>query len=64
MLISEAFPSTVAHLGYALLADTDGESWPRDLVSDDGTKYRDWHYFLIEIVTKALGNLALGVGMV
>jgi hypothetical protein len=47
----------VALLQYALLADTDGEGWPRDLVSDDGTKARSWHYFLIENVTAALTDL-------
>lgn len=47
----------VALLQYALLADTDGEGWPRDLVSDNGTKTRSWHYFLIETVTAALTDL-------
>jgi len=47
----------VALLQYALLADTDGEGWPRDLVSDDGTKAGSWHYFLIETVTAALTDL-------
>jgi hypothetical protein len=47
----------VALLQYALLADTDGEGWPSDLVSDDGTKARSWHYFLIENVTAALTDL-------
>jgi len=45
----------VALLQYALLADTDGEGWPRDLLSDDGTKRRSWHYFLIENLAVALG---------
>jgi hypothetical protein len=49
----------VALLQYALLADTDGEGWPRDLISDDGTKARSWHYFLIENVTAALTDLVL-----
>jgi hypothetical protein len=47
----------VALLQYALLADTDGEGWPGQLVSDDGTKKRSWHYFLIETVTAALTDL-------
>jgi hypothetical protein len=47
----------VALLQYALLADTDGEGWPRELVSDDGTKERSWRYFLIENVTAALTDL-------
>ena len=47
----------VALLQYALHADTDGEGWPRDLVSDDGTKARSWHNFLIENVTAALTDL-------
>jgi hypothetical protein len=47
----------VALLRYAIEADTDGIGWPRDLVSDDGTKARSWHYFLIETVTTALTDL-------
>jgi hypothetical protein len=54
----------VALLQYALLADNDGRwtIWPDELVSDDGTKTRSWHYFLIENVTAALTDLAVTSG--
>jgi hypothetical protein len=53
----------VALLQYALLADTDRWTiWPDDLVSDDGTKRRSWHYFLIENVTAVLTDLAVTSG--
>ena len=46
-----AFPQIVGQ--YAVSADPDGEIWPPDLQSDDGTKTRSWHYFLIENITAA-----------
>jgi hypothetical protein len=33
-----------AFLRYAIEADTDGEGWPRDLLSDDGKQTRSWHF--------------------
>jgi hypothetical protein len=47
----------LALLQYAVARDTDGEAWPRDLVSDDGTKARSWHYFLIENVAATLADI-------
>ncbi len=48
---------TIALLRYANAADKDGEAWPRELMSDDGTKTRSWHYFLIEVIAEALPGL-------
>ncbi len=47
----------IALLRYANAADKDGEAWPRELMSDDGTKTRSWHYFLIEVIAEALPGL-------
>jgi hypothetical protein len=55
------FPTTIAGvvalLRYANTADKDGEAWPRELMSDDRTKTRSWHYFLIEIIAETLPGL-------
>jgi len=57
VLVSEP-PTTMAGimalLQYAIAADTDGEGWPVDLVSDDDTKTCHWYYFLIASVMEAL----------
>jgi hypothetical protein len=54
-------PTTIAGvlalLQYANAADTDGEAWPRELQSDDGSKSRSWHYFLIEALAEALPGM-------
>ena len=50
----------LALLQYALVRDNDGEAWPRELVSDDGTKERSWHYFLIGNVAAALADIGSG----
>jgi hypothetical protein len=54
-------PTTIAGvlalLQYANTADTDGEAWPRQLQSDDGTKTRSWHYFLIEALAEVLPGM-------
>lgn len=54
-------PTTIAGilalLHYANAADNDGEAWPRELASDDGTKTRSWHYFLIEAIAEALPSM-------
>jgi hypothetical protein len=42
---------------YAVAADIDGETWPTDLLSDDGKKRRSWHHFLIESVAETLAEL-------
>jgi hypothetical protein len=47
----------IALLRYANEVDKDGEAWPRELVSDDGSKTRSWHYFLIEVIAEALPGL-------
>jgi hypothetical protein len=47
----------IALLHYANAVDGDGEAWPRELMSDDGTKTRSWHYFLIEVIAEALPGL-------
>jgi hypothetical protein len=47
----------IALLRYAVEADTDGERWPRDVESDDGTKTRSWEHFLIEAVADTLPNV-------
>jgi hypothetical protein len=38
----------IALLQYVTDADLDGEAWPRELLSDDGTKTRSWHHFFVE----------------
>jgi len=48
----------IALMQYANANDTDGEAWPPELISDDGTKIRSWQYFLIENVAAALTNIA------
>lgn len=44
----------LALLNHALVYDTDGEGWPRDLCSDDGKRTRSWQTFLLENITVAL----------
>ena len=46
----------IALLRYANAADNDG-GLAAQLQSDDGTKTRSWHYFLIEVVAEALSGL-------
>jgi hypothetical protein len=46
-------------LKYATEADTDGEGWPCDLVSDDGEMSRSWHYFMTESVAEAMAGMVL-----
>jgi hypothetical protein len=47
----------IALLRYANAADKDGEAWPRELMSDDGTKTRSWHYFLVAVIAETLPGL-------
>jgi hypothetical protein len=56
-IVPTTMAGVVALLQYANSADTDGEAWPRELQSDDGSKSRSWHYFLIETVSAALTDL-------
>jgi hypothetical protein len=55
------YPTTmvgvVALLNYAISADTDGETWPRHLLSDDGETGGSWHNFLIRNLTEILPGL-------
>jgi hypothetical protein len=48
-----------ALLQHAVVADPDGETWPRGLISDDGKRTRSWHHFLIENVAAVLPELVL-----
>jgi hypothetical protein len=50
----------VALLNYAISADHDGETWPRELLSDDGKTIRSWHHFLIQNLTEILPDLLRG----
>jgi hypothetical protein len=47
----------IALLRYANAVDKDSEAWPRELMSDDGTKTRSWHYFLIEVIAETLPGM-------
>ena len=47
----------VALLEYAISADRDGETWPRDLLSGDGETGGSWHHFLILNLTEILPGL-------
>jgi hypothetical protein len=54
-------PTTIAGVlalrQYATAIDNDGEAWPRELQSDDGSKTRSWHYFLIENIADILPGM-------
>jgi hypothetical protein len=47
----------IALLNYAISADRDGETWPEELVADDGETIRSWHYFLIQNLAEILPGL-------
>jgi hypothetical protein len=47
----------IALLDYAISADRDGETWPRELLADDGETDRSWHYFLIQNLKEILPGL-------
>ena len=55
------YPTTTAGvmalLEYSISADCDGETWPRDLLSDDGKTGGSWHHFLILNLTEILPGL-------
>jgi hypothetical protein len=65
-LVGMAAPTTMAGilalLQYANAADVDGEGWPADLESDDSSKSRSWHYFLIELLAEVLPDIMKGGG--
>lgn len=69
-LVGMSAPTTMAGilalLQYANAADIDGEGWPADLESDDSSKSRSWHYFLIELLGEVLPDIMKGgvAGMV
>jgi hypothetical protein len=44
-------------LQYANTVDMDGEGWPPDLCSNDDTKTRSWHFFLIEALSEVLPEM-------
>jgi hypothetical protein len=50
----------LALLDYAISADTDGETWPQWLLSDDGETGGSWHHFLIQNLTEILRDLLRG----
>ena len=56
-IVPTTLAGVVALLEYANAADIDGHAWPSVLQSDDGTKSRSWHYFLVETVSAALVDL-------
>ena len=47
----------IALLQYVAAADRDGETWPSQLLSDDGSKTRSWHHFFIENVADILPGM-------
>jgi hypothetical protein len=47
----------IALLRYVTAVDRDGETWPRDLLSDDGAKTRSWHHFFIENLADILPGM-------
>ena len=49
----------IALLQYAISADPDGQTWPRDLqdAGDDGKWGHSWHHFLIQNVVNVLPGL-------
>jgi hypothetical protein len=55
------YPTTMAGvmalLEYAISDDTDAETWPQDLLSDDGETGGSWHHFLIRNLTEILPGL-------
>jgi hypothetical protein len=63
-LVGMSAPTTMAGvlalLQYANAADIDGEGWPADLASDDSSKSRSWHYFLIELLAEVLPDIMKG----
>jgi hypothetical protein len=63
VLVSD-LPTTMAGvlalLRYAVDADTDGEMWPGELLSDDGSKTRSWHHFPIANLIEILPELMAG----
>jgi hypothetical protein len=56
----ETMAGVVALLNYAIAADRDGETWPPELLSDDGKTVRSWHHFLIQNLTEILPDLLGG----
>jgi hypothetical protein len=56
-IVPTTMAGVVALLQYANAADTDGLAWPPELESDDGSKSRSWHYFLIDTVSAVLADL-------
>jgi hypothetical protein len=48
----------VALLQYAVSADTDGQTWPDDLLADEaGNRSRSWHHFLVANLAEILPGM-------
>jgi hypothetical protein len=57
-IVPTTLAGVIALLQYAnTAADSDGDTWPSVLQTDDGSKSRSWHYFMIENVSAALTDL-------
>lgn len=56
-ILPTTMAGVMALLRYAVDADVDGEGWPRGLASDDGSKIRDWQYFLIANLAEILPDM-------
>jgi hypothetical protein len=54
-------PTTIggisALLNYAVSADRDGETWPPQLLADDGETVRSWHNFILRNLAEILPGL-------
>jgi hypothetical protein len=49
-----------SRLYYSVSADIDGETWPQDLLSDDGETRGSWHRFLIHNLAEILPGIFRG----
>ena len=62
-VLVSGLPTTMAGvmalLRYAIDADKDGEMWPTELQSDDGSKTGTWHSFLIADLVDILPELTV-----
>jgi hypothetical protein len=53
----ETMAGVVALLEYAVSADRDGETWPPELLADDGESVRSWHHLVIQNLAEILPGL-------
>jgi len=56
-IVPTMLAGVISLLQYANAANSDGDTWPSVLQSDDGRESRSWHYFMIENVSAALTDL-------